>query len=200
MARSAAAWRLLPALMVIGAFASSVHAEPLSDAQAAFDRGRYATALELWKPLAEQGNAHAQVGLGSLYLGGYGVARDEDAAMTWFRKAAEQGSSSGQFNLGSLCYARKDYGAALTWYQRASEQGNALAQLRLARLYAEGLGVRRDDAQAFKWFTIAAERSADAYARTNAAKGRDSAARNLTPDQIARAQRLAREWKPRMER
>ena len=132
---------LLPFAFAL-ALAAAAHAGPLEDAQAAFNRGRYATALELWQPLAEQGNADAQVGLGSLYLGGYGVARDEAAAMTWFRKAAEQGSPNGQFSLGSLYYGRKEYASAASWYRRASEQGNALAQLRLARLYAEGLAWR----------------------------------------------------------
>ena len=56
-----------------------------------------------------QGDPDAQSGRGNLYLGGYGVAKDEAAAMAWFRKAAEQGSSSGQFSLGSLYYAREDY-------------------------------------------------------------------------------------------
>jgi hypothetical protein len=32
-----------------------------------------------------------------------------------------------------------------------------------------------------------------------AARNRDSAARNLTPDQIEEAQRLVREWKPKAE-
>ena len=157
-------------------------------------------ALELWQPLAEQGDPDAQVGLGSLYLGGYGVTKDEGAATAWFRKAAEQGSPSGQFSLGSLYYARKDYAAAASWYRRASEQGSALAQIRLARLYGDGLGVARDDVQAFKWFAIAADRGADSYSRTNAAAGREATARKLTPAQLAQAERLVREWKPKLER
>ena len=120
--------------------------------------------------------------------------------MVWFRKSAEQGSPSGQFSLGSLYYARKDYTSAASWYRRAAEQGNALSQLRLARLYAEGLGVAVDNIQAFKWFAIAAERGSDSYARINAAQGRDATARKLTADQIAQAGRLAREWKPKLER
>ncbi len=120
--------------------------------------------------------------------------------MAWFRKAAEQGSANGQFSLGSLYYGRKDYASAASWYRRASEQGNALAQLRLARLYSEGLGVARDDTQAFKWFAIAAERGSDAYARINAAQGRDATARKLTPAQVTQAERLARDWKPKLER
>ncbi len=175
-------------------------AGPLQDAQAAYDRGKYAVALELWQPLAELGDPDAQTGLGNLYLGGYGVARDEAAAMAWFRKAAERGDANGQFSLASLYYGRKEYSPAASWYRRAAEQGNPLAQIRLARLYAEGVGLARDDLQAFKWFAVAAVRGSDSYARINAAKGRDASATKLTPAQVAEADRLAREWKPKLER
>jgi len=185
--------------LAVGA-AAPVQADPLRDAQAAYDHGKYAVALDLWQPLAEQGNPDAQAGLGNLYLGGYGIGRDEAVAMAWFRKAAEQGHAGGQFSLASLYYGRKEYSPAASWYRRAAEQGNALAQIRLGRLHAEGLGLARDDVQAFKWFSVAAIRGADSYARINAAKGRDAAAMKMTPAQITEEERLAREWKPKLER
>ena len=77
-------------------------AGPTEDAQAAFQNGDYGTALRLWLPLAEQGNADAQNGLGRLSISGLGVAQDYKEAAMWFRKAAEQGSPAGQFNLGTL--------------------------------------------------------------------------------------------------
>jgi TPR repeat protein len=193
-------WLLPTAVALVAGAATPVQADPLRDAQAAYDRGKYAVALDLWQPLAEQGNPDAQAGLGSLYLGGYGVARDEAAAMAWFRKAAEQGNAGGQFSLGSLYYGRKEYSPAAAWYRRSSEQGNALAQIRLARLYAEGLGMARDNVQAFRWFAVAAARGADSYARTNAVQGRDATALKMTPAQVAEAERLARAWKPKAER
>ncbi len=55
-----------------------------------------------------------------------------------------------------------------------------------------GLGVTQDYVRAHKWFNIAAARG---YA--DAAKSRDMVAKLMTPAQIAEAQRLAREWKPR---
>ena len=192
--------RLLLLLTFACTIAVPARAGPLQDAQAAYDRGKYAVALELWQPLAEQGDPDAQTGLGNLYLGGYGVARDEAAAMAWFRKAAERGHANGQFSLASLYYGRKEYSPAASWYRRAAEQGNALAQIRLARMYAEGPGLARDDVQAFKWFSVAAIRGADSYARINAAKGRDAAAMKMTPAQVAEAERLVRDWKPKLER
>jgi TPR repeat protein len=192
--------RMLLLLMIACALGAPARAGPLQDAQAAYNRGKYAVALDLWQPLAEQGDPDAQAGLGSLYLGGYGVARDETAAMAWFRKAADQGHAGGQFSLASLYYARKEYGPAASWYRRTAEQGNSLAQIRLARMYAEGPGLARDDVQAYRWFAVAAMRGADSYARTNAVKGRDAVAMKMTPAQVAEAERLVREWKPKLER
>src|SRR5260370_40769646 len=159
--------RTLLALMLVCTLATAANAEPLRDAQAAYDRGKYAVALDIWQPLAEQGNPDAQTGLGNMYLGGYGVERDEAAAMAWFRKAADQGHANGQLSLGGLYYARKEYSSAASWYRRAAEQGNAVAQIRLGRQYAEGVGLSRDYVHAFQRVTVAAQRGADPDARTN---------------------------------
>ena len=193
-------WSLPSAVALVLAATAPAQADPLRDAQAAYDRGKYAVALDLWQPLAEQGNPDAQAGLGSMYLGGYGITRNEAAAMAWFRKAAEQGQANGQFSLASLYYGRKEYSSAASWYRRAADQGNALAQIRLARMYAEGPGLARDYVQAFKWFAIAMVRGSDSYARANATKGRDDIALKMTPAQVAEAERLARDWKPKAER
>jgi TPR repeat protein len=47
--------------------AAPVAAGPFEDAGAAYDKGDYATALRLWRPMAEQGNAAAQFNLGQVY-------------------------------------------------------------------------------------------------------------------------------------
>ena len=60
-------------------------AGPLEDAEAAYDRGDYATALQLYTPLAAQGNAAAQNNLGWMYENGQGVPKDYDEAVKWYR-------------------------------------------------------------------------------------------------------------------
>ena len=55
-----------------------------------------------WKPLAERGNAQAQILIGSLYRFGQGVPQDYAEALEWIRKAAEQGDAGGQFGLGVM--------------------------------------------------------------------------------------------------
>ena len=65
-------------------------------------RGDYATALREWKPLAEQGLADAQFGLGLMYYKGEGVPKDDKEAVMWYRLAAEQGDAPAQVNLGVM--------------------------------------------------------------------------------------------------
>jgi hypothetical protein len=90
----------------------------------AFDRSNYATALKVWLPLAEQGDAAAQTYVGEIFEKGLGVPPDYAAAAQWFRRAAESGYSRAAINLGSL-YEQglgvpKDRAQAATWYRRAA--------------------------------------------------------------------------------
>ena len=62
----------------------------------------YATALEFWRPLAEQGHAGAQNNLGFMYDNGRGVPKDYAEAAKWYPKAAEQGHAKAQSGLGIL--------------------------------------------------------------------------------------------------
>jgi hypothetical protein len=60
-------------------------------AYAAYQEGLYATALRLARPLANEGDARAQLVLGLLYYGGLGVPEDTAEALRWFRHAAGRG-------------------------------------------------------------------------------------------------------------
>jgi uncharacterized protein len=77
-------------------------AGPYEDGSAAYERGDYATALRLFRPLADQGSAQAQYRIGLMYYSGEDVAQDLAEAAKWFRKAAEQGYSGAQHYLGMM--------------------------------------------------------------------------------------------------
>ena len=79
---------------------------------------------------------------------------------------------------------------------RAAEQGDATAQVNLGVLYNNGQGVPQNYVQAHMWYNLAAAQGADisVQARTN----RDGVVARMTPAQIAEAQRLAIEWKPKI--
>jgi TPR repeat protein len=89
----------------------------------------------------------------------------------------------------------------VSWWRRAAEQGFALAQGALGFMYERGEGVRRDLVQAHKWYNLAASRFelSDKYPDISFRK-RDLVAAKMTPAQIAEAEKLAREWKPKPER
>ncbi len=84
----------------------------------------------------------------------------------------------------------QDYEEAVRWFRKAAEQGNAVAQNNLGVMYAAGRGVPQDYVQAHMWFNLAAARGSEA-----AGGIRDTLATQMTPAQLAKAQRLAREWR-----
>ena len=138
---------------------------------AAYYRLDYGTALAEWQPLAEQGDSLAQYQIGILHYRGDGVIQDYGQAAKWFRRAAERGDADAQFNLGLL--------------------------------YAEGKGMPKNLVRARMWFALAAlgyETGRDqdwAVAnRTLAARKRDWTAARMSAAEVAKADRLARLWKP----
>jgi TPR repeat protein len=68
----------------------------------AYERRDYATALNEWTPLADQGHADAQRNLGEMYRQGNGVRQNYKTAAWWFRLAAEQGNTAAQVKLGDM--------------------------------------------------------------------------------------------------
>ena len=158
----------------------------------------YPAAAEWYKLAAEHGHAEAQVYLGFMYMKGQGVPEDQSEAVKWSRLVAEQGDPRGQHNLGAA-YADgqgvpQDYAEARKWFRLAAEQGEATAQLNLGVMYHEGQGVPQDYVEAHKWYNLAASRTTGEL-REKAAKNRDLIARDMTPAQVAEAQRVAREWR-----
>ncbi len=66
-------------------------------------------------------------------------------------------------------------------------------------MYVKGQGVPQDHVQAHMWFNLAASRSSPGMDRDDAVKIRDNVAKHMTPADVSKAQRLAREWKPKKE-
>jgi TPR repeat protein len=146
--------------LMLLAMGGAAVAGPLEDAGAAFDRRDYATAVRLFRSLADQGDAAAQQRVGLMYEGGLGVLEDYAVAAMWFRRAADQGLKTAQWDLGLM--------------------------------YETGSGVQQNYVQAHMWYNLSA-----AQGWGVAAVARNKLERAMTPAQIAEAQKLAREWKPR---
>jgi len=127
--------RALTTIILVSSLTGPVSAGPLDDAYAAYQQSDYTSALRLFRPLAEQGNARAQTLLGLMYEDGQGVPKDFAQSAKWYRHAAEQDFAMAQNNLG-LMYLNgegvpKDPALAAKWYRRAADLGLAEAQTSL---------------------------------------------------------------------
>ena len=182
--------KILAAIMLMTTL--TVWAGDYEDGLAAFERKDYATAVEKFTTSAEQGDAAAQFNLGIIYDQGLGVAQDYVQAVRWYKLAAEQGDASAQFNLGVMYDegqgVAQDYVQAVRWYKLAAAQGHADAQFNLALMHELGQGVAQNYIQAHVWFNLAA-----AQGHKEAVESRNRAAKQMTPQQIAQAQKLATE-------
>jgi uncharacterized protein len=117
------------ALLVLTA--APARADDFRQGLSAFNRAEYTESVRLWRPLAEQGNADAQAGLGYLYYHGLGVRQDYTAAADWYRRAAEQDQPDAQLFLGTLFYngtgVRQSFIEAYKWCDIAQTNGASQA-------------------------------------------------------------------------
>ena len=147
--------------LLLCAAAPRVFAQDYDAGRAAYINGDYARALEILKPLAEDGNSEAQKLLGIMYDYGHGVKVDPKRALEWYTKSAEQGDPAVQFKVGAKYFrgdgAERNYKEAAKWWELAANGGQGDAQFNLGLMYFRGLGVKHDDARAVELFRRAAE-------------------------------------------
>ncbi|MBF0136465.1 MAG: sel1 repeat family protein [Magnetococcus sp. DMHC-1] len=159
---------------------------------------------------AEQGHVTAQSRLGHLYLDGRGGRQDDKEAMRWLRLAAEQGDARAQNGVGTLFDngrgVKKNYQEAAKWFLLAANQGNALARRNLGWMYEKGQGFQKDYIKSYMWQALAERARGNKSPDRKTAPATDrvdppcsycaAVARKMTPNQIAQAQELVRNWQP----
>lgn len=132
----------------------------LDEAQSAFKKGDYPSAIKEYTSLANAGEINAQLILGALYSKGEVVPHNDKLAANWYQKAATQGSSTAQYSLGKLYEESKslpqDYQQAASWYLKAAQNGSDPAQVRLGNFYSKGFGVPQNYNEAILWYGKAA--------------------------------------------
>ena len=176
---------------------------PSADAAlAAYQKNDYTGALKVAQPLAEAGDVRAQSLVGLMYYRGRGPCVDAAEAVRRFRRAADGGDAAARFYLGVMFAEGRgvpqDYEEAAQWYQRAADLGDPQALYNLGLAYAKGEGVSQDNVTAHMLLNVSAARFpvADGSRRAAAVSSRDVVAKELTSEQLAEAQKLAREWQP----
>jgi TPR repeat protein len=119
----------------------------------AYQRGDFAAAMAEWQPLAEQGHARAQYNLGVIYDEGRGVERSRAKAIEWWTKAADQNLAVAQHNLAMMQIdtldGKPDTEGAIEWLEKAAAGGFVRSLYALGKIYADGIGVPRNDDKAF---------------------------------------------------
>ena len=133
----------------------------LADALMPYAQRDYVRALQLLAPLAEQGNAVAQLKLGIIFSRGKVNSPDHVAALRWFTKAAENGQVEAQFELGRIYRdglgTRVDGKLAVYWLEHAAEKNTPHAINALGELYLGHRDVPQDFAVARGWFLRGAQ-------------------------------------------
>lgn len=148
--------------LVLGLFlAAPAAAESFEEGLRAYEDGDYRSALEVFRPLADEDHPMAQHMLGIMRRDGKGVSQDHGEAVRWLREAAEQDYNWAQLDLGQM-YVRgagvpRDHAKAVHWFRKAAEQGLPTAQYNLATMYLRGEGVVQDFDKAVQWLRKAAE-------------------------------------------
>lgn len=159
----------------------------------AYKQKDYAAAMREWRPLAEQGDADAQLMLGRLYEWGRGVVKNKNEAIKWYRLAAEGGDWRGQDWMANAYFIGVgvpiDEKEAVKWWHLAAEQGSGGAQYQLGLSYSLGQGVVQDKVKGLMWLDVAILNGFEKVASDE----RGNFARGMTRSQIAEAQKLARE-------
>ena len=199
--------RIAATLAVVGAllFSAGNAWADFSKADAAYERGDFATALKLIRPLAEQGDADAQNFLGFMYFHGDGVPKNLVKAARWYGKSAYQGHEAGEIHLGSIFFDastaewKGDHETAFRLYLPFAEQGIAYAQHQIGFMYGTGKGVPVNYVKAYMWYSLAQARSHELPTSGDQsmfmvnAGNLDIVKKLMTPSQIGEAQRLANE-------
>jgi TonB family protein len=117
---------------------------------------------------------------------------------TWI-KTANRGNTRVQGVLGQRYYSgtegiSQDYTKAMKWLLKAADNGDYPAQSALGDIFANGKGTGVDYVKAYKYLQLAALGYAGMTQAADAAKKRDGVAARMTPQQLEKAQGLAKQW------
>ena len=182
----------------------------------------YTEAVEWYRRAAEQGDSFAQLNLGFMYDKGRGVRRNKVLAHMWLNLATSNRHSTSEqrdaarklrdniilMRSHEIAEAQRmarqwlethstEQSEALESHLRAAKEGDAKAQYDLGISYAQGVGgAPQDYVLGYMWLNLAAASSEEmsSEVRRNMQEARDTTRRQMTSTQVAKAQRMARQW------
>jgi len=179
-------------LLCVLALGGTATAQDLAKGKAAYKAQDYKAALKELKPLAEAGNAEAQLYYSRILGGGWGVSANVPLSLKWLHKAVAQGLAEAQYELGLYHHNKDEWHKAAKMHRAAAEQNHCAAQHFLGKAYEEGQGAPQDYVLAYMWYNLAAAQTGpwcDSLSRLY----RDNMADKLFAPMILEAQKLSRE-------
>jgi len=149
-------YKHLLASILIATLAAPGSAQSVKAGIEAWQKSDYSTAVAIWRPLAEKGDADAAFNLAQAYRLGRGVPLDLAAAQNWFQRAAVQGHIDAQTTLGLLLFQNGNRIGGLRWLKTASEKGEPRAMLVYGTALYNGDGIPQDPVLGYAYVSRAA--------------------------------------------
>ena len=149
--------KYLVAAALVAFVAEPLSAQSVKAGIEAWQHADYATAVAIWRPLAESGDADAAFNLGQAYRLGRGVTLNLGAAQNWFLRAAQTGHVDAQTTLGLLLFQNGDQAQGLKWLKAAAAQGEPRALLVYGTALYNGDGVTQDRVLGYAYVSRAAD-------------------------------------------
>ena len=147
---------------------------------------------------AEAGNFYAQLKLArNSFNGTNGVDQDKKEAFKWAYRAARNNECEGtecpdSYNFLAYLYFQdlsieKNFEKAAHWYEKAASLGHEGACVSLAKMFAEGKGVKLDYPSAYYWYSSGVPKNV----KTSDTTFRDSLKNKISPEMLIKLEQKA---------
>jgi TPR repeat protein len=160
MTKAKRLWLLASAAALAGTGLTAAIAQPAGgNVRAGIDAWaaqNYDQAVQIWRPLADRGDADAQYNLAQAYFLGRGVPQNMVLAEQWYERAARQGHPEATANYGLLLFQNGRRQEAIPYITRAADAGDPRAQYVLGTALFNGDIVTRDAPRAYALMSRAA--------------------------------------------
>jgi len=130
-----------------------------------------------------------------MFMNGWGVSQDYEAARKWFLMAAQQNNLEAQYlyagRLGKGQGGPKDEPEMVKWVKLSASRGYNAAMAAMGYMHNYGTGLEQDLVQAYTWYSLAVS-----HCLKDVEPTLELVEKKLTAEQLVEAQQLARQWKP----
>jgi TPR repeat protein len=153
-------------------------------------------ATKWWIKAADSGSIAAMTNIATMNYAGLGVRQSYAEAAKWFHLAADKGDADAMNTLGLMnaqgLGVTRNRRNAIKLFEQSAYLGCSSAMVNLGTLYVAGRGVKHDNRQAYAWLSVALLFGVPAEEHDATVYILGMIAARLGPNQLARAEGLAR--------